>query len=255
MFLVGTLRRSRLGPINRNIVTIRSALPRLSPRIVNLRAPCLKRFETTSIKTKTKTDITPRASEKAASQKFAYPERLCIYHAGTTRITFLACLKVTTLFIFIYFGFVVTPHYLAQEGPSLTAACTALAAIVPLMFVSWTTSPFVAFISIRLPRLARQSEDMLRRFVEKSAAEAELEITTINLMAKPRLSRVNTSDLMPVKRRLGIVNLARDTKAENAARKWYMPRAVGNFSVQTNSMPRVPWVWEKTSKTVERRRE
>ena len=46
------------------------------------------------------------------------PERLCLYHAGTGKITFLACLRLTTLFIFIFFGFVVAPAYYEKEGIS-----------------------------------------------------------------------------------------------------------------------------------------
>lgn len=56
-----------------------------------------------------------------------YPERLCVYHAGTPRVTFLACLKVSTLFIFTFFAFVVTPMSLEQEGFSnnaLRSKCT-----------------------------------------------------------------------------------------------------------------------------------
>lgn len=35
-------------------------------------------------------------------------------------MTFLACLKVSTLFIFTFFAFVVTPLYLEREGLSTT---------------------------------------------------------------------------------------------------------------------------------------
>lgn len=45
-----------------------------------------------------------------------YPERLCIYHAGTGRVTFLACLKLSTIFVFAFFGFVVTPTYIEKTG-------------------------------------------------------------------------------------------------------------------------------------------
>jgi len=45
-----------------------------------------------------------------------YPERLCIYHAGTGRVTFLAVLKLSTIFVFAFFGFVVTPTYIQKTG-------------------------------------------------------------------------------------------------------------------------------------------
>lgn len=49
-----------------------------------------------------------------------FPARLCVYHAGTPRVTFLACLKLSTLFIFAFFGFVVTPAFYEQEGLGAT---------------------------------------------------------------------------------------------------------------------------------------
>lgn len=47
----------------------------------------------------------------------AYPENLVIYHAGTGRTTFIACLKLTTIFVFVFFGLVVTPAYLKSDHP------------------------------------------------------------------------------------------------------------------------------------------
>lgn len=47
----------------------------------------------------------------------AVPERLLIYHAGTGRTTFLACLKVTTLFGLAFFTFLVAPAYVAASKP------------------------------------------------------------------------------------------------------------------------------------------
>jgi hypothetical protein len=114
-----------------------------------------------------------------------------------------------------------------------------------LIFVAYITSPFVAFVHMRLPPFARQSEEMLRRYIRTIPPQTELDITTMSLIAKPRVSTVRLSELMSVSRRYGIVNLARDTVAENATRKWYRFRAVGNFSVQqTSRTVKAPWAWE-----------
>ncbi|KAI1077656.1 hypothetical protein F5B20DRAFT_550901 [Whalleya microplaca] len=242
MLSLNVLRRSQLSPLRRHIINARSAAYHLSPlslgqslRLSNLR------FETTS--TKGKTQAAPQPPPPPP-RKLAYPERLCVYHAGTARGTFLACLKLSTLFIFVFFGFVVTPAYYNEGGLSLTVLRTTLAAIVPMVFVAYATSPFVAFIHLRLPPFARQSEDMLRRFVKSIPPQTELDITTMSFIAKPRTSKVMLSELKPVNRRFGIVNLARDTTAENATREWYRFRAVGNFNVQMNTAPRVPWAWD-----------
>ena len=45
------------------------------------------------------------------------PERLIIYHAGTGRTTFLAMLKLTSIFIGAFFTFVVVPGYVKSDKP------------------------------------------------------------------------------------------------------------------------------------------
>lgn len=49
-------------------------------------------------------------------------ERLLIYHAGTGRITFLAMVKVTTLFLGAFFTFIVVPGYVKAEKPEWETA-------------------------------------------------------------------------------------------------------------------------------------
>ncbi|KAI5921119.1 hypothetical protein F4810DRAFT_385809 [Camillea tinctor] len=253
MFAVGILRKCQLSPLRRNIVTLRSVALRPAPR-TKLQTSCFKRFETNSANNKSGTNSVPPGD--AASPKRAYPERLCVYHAGTTRIMMVACLKVSTLFMFVFFVFVVTPLYIDKEGLDLSPNIvrSALSGIIPLAFVAYTTAPFVTFIHLRLPPYARQSKELLARFVKHLPPDTELEITTMNFLAKPRISKVKISDLKPSKSRFGLVSLTRDTKAENAKRKWYQPRAVGQFSVQSNTMPRVPWVWGETSKMINKRK-
>ncbi|KAI2641083.1 hypothetical protein GGS21DRAFT_487418 [Xylaria nigripes] len=169
-----------------------------------------------------------------------------IYHAGSGRIAFLACLKISTLFIFAFFGFVVTPAYYQKEGLSPTVVRTAICAIVPLVFVAYITSPFVLFIHLRLPPSVQRSKELVRRYremvVKTLPPQVELDITTMSLIGKPRVSTVILSELRPVNRRFGVVNVARDTAAENARRKWYMFRAVGDFSIRES--PKSPWMWD-----------
>ncbi|KAI2622491.1 hypothetical protein GGR54DRAFT_65741 [Hypoxylon sp. NC1633] len=249
MLVLGILRRTQWIPLRRSLAHFRGAVSRnLSPK-QNLQVSGL-RFETTSPKPN------PYASTNPPP-RFAYPERLCIYHAGTGRVTFLACLKLSTIFIFVFFGFVATPIYIEQEGLSLTVLRTTLSAIVPLVFVAYTSKPFVTFAHMRPPPWARHSEATLRQWARAVPPDAELEITTMSLIAKPRLSRVRVADLRPpsaAARRWRIANLARDTAAANAARPWYMFRAVGLFNAQSNTVARVPWVWESIVGAVERGR-
>ncbi|KAI0844141.1 hypothetical protein F5Y00DRAFT_249443 [Daldinia vernicosa] len=254
MLILGALRRAQRIPFRHSTTNFQNVVPRnLSPVRHNFRVLGM-RFETTATNTTKAAKANAAASPKPQTPRFAYPENLCVYHAGTGRTTFLACLKISTLFIFAFFGFVVTPAYFDREGLSPTVLRTTLSAIIPLVFVAYTTSPFVSFIHMRLPPVARQSEDMLRRFARAIPADAELDITTMSFIAKPRVSRVKLSELRPVSRRFGIVNLARDTSAENAARKWYRFRAVGDFNAQFNTATRAPWVWESILNAVQKSR-
>ncbi|GAP88763.1 putative paired amphipathic helix protein [Rosellinia necatrix] len=174
----------------------------------------------------------------------AYSQDVCIYHAGTGRITMIACLKLTTLFMFAFFGFVVTPAYYKQDGFSQKVVLSSLCATVPLVFVGYVTSPFVGIIFTRLPPFARQSSEALDRYLKFVPRQTELQITTISFIGAPRVSKVRIDELVPVKRRFGIVNMTRDTAAENASRAWYMYRAVGNFGAQIHSgKTGRPWAW------------
>ncbi|KAK5992482.1 hypothetical protein PT974_05889 [Cladobotryum mycophilum] len=50
-----------------------------------------------------------------SGKKYEIAETLLIYHAGTGRITFLAMLKVTTLFMGAFFSFIVVPGYIKSD--------------------------------------------------------------------------------------------------------------------------------------------
>ncbi|CAK7263470.1 hypothetical protein SEPCBS57363_000575 [Sporothrix epigloea] len=139
--------------------------------------------------------------------------RLLIYHAGTGRATFLACLKVTTVFGLAFFTFLVAPAYIIADKPLWQVLGIITCGIVPFVVASYTSSPFVVFIHLRLPAYARHPDrELLRRFVRNPPAGTQLDFTTMNLVGRPRLATVAVSDLVPAHERLGIVNLI-DTQA------------------------------------------
>ncbi|KAK7984883.1 hypothetical protein PG988_002505 [Apiospora saccharicola] len=241
MLLITSLRNAQLRPMGLRLCRASIAPRCVSPRSLS-QLSCRRFASTTTAK--------PVANvvKAALERKYMYPERLCIYHAGTGRVTFLACLKLSTIFVFAFFGFVVTPTYIEKTGWGDTTLRTVAAAIGPLVILGYLTSPFVSFMHLRLPPFARVSEEALRSFVRRLPAQAqttELDITTMSTIAKPRVSKVKLSELRPANQRLGIVNYVRDTTAENATRKWYNFRAVGKFNVQHNKSPRVRGVWEE----------
>ncbi|KAK1635942.1 hypothetical protein BDP81DRAFT_394602 [Colletotrichum phormii] len=169
------------------------------------------------------------------------PERLLIYHAGTGRTAFLAFWKITTVFSCVFFCFVAAPSYVRAEDKTLTeAAGLAACGIIPFLFISYTSAPFVTFIYLRLPPYARQSRALLERYVRTLPPTAQLEIGTMGLVTRPRLTAVTAAELRPVAAdsgplatRLGIVTHTKDVSALMAKRRWYHYRPVGQFGINT----------------------
>ncbi|KAK3362629.1 hypothetical protein B0T25DRAFT_524831 [Lasiosphaeria hispida] len=204
---------------------------------------------------KTAPDTKPGTSANPAlvrAARLAFPERLVIYHAGTGKTTFLACLKLTTIFVFVFFGLIVTPSYLAAGEPAHKTAAVALCAVVPFIYVAYTTTPFVTAIHLNLPTFARTSAEMLKRFAANVPPTTRLDIQSMSLIGKPRTSSTTVADLRPSNKRFGMVNYERDTKVLNKVRKWWRFRAVGKFNVQKGNEGNVKmgWVWKEISKSI-----
>ncbi|UKZ75303.1 hypothetical protein TrVFT333_002981 [Trichoderma virens FT-333] len=195
-------------------------------------------------------------------------ERLLIYHAGTGRITFLAMVKVTTLFLGAFFTFIVVPGYVKAEKPEWETLGVALCGLIPLFFVAYTTSPFVSHIYIHLPPVARTSRPVLERFIHALPPSTELTLTTMSAIAKPRYSTTQVGHLRPAKRRFGIVNYVRDSEgaiAENETRRWYNLRAMTKFGVQEAGVEKKKpkgkkgkdlteaWIWDAVKGKIEKR--
>ena len=126
-----------------------------------------------------------------------------------------------------------------------------LSGIVPVVFVAYITSPFVAHIHLRLPPFARYSREMAVRYSQTLPKDAKLELTTVNFIGMPRVTRVNVSDLHLVKDRFGIVNYIRDTKDLNSKRPWWMGSAIRQFGVYGGvRIPQGNGVWENIARTI-----
>ncbi|KAL6789390.1 hypothetical protein J3E68DRAFT_414571 [Trichoderma sp. SZMC 28012] len=208
------------------------------------------------------------AAATAGSKHYEVAERLLIYHAGTGRITFLAMVKVTTLFLGAFFTFIVVPGYVKAEKPEWEIVGVALCGLIPLFFVAYTTSPFVSHIYIHLPPVARTSRPVLERFIHALPPSTELTLTTMSAIAKPRYSTMQVGHLRPAKRRFGIVNYVRDAEgaiAENETRKWYNLRAMTKFGVQEAGVDKKKpkgkkdkdlteaWIWDAVKSKIEKR--
>ncbi|KAG6086627.1 hypothetical protein E4U15_000535 [Claviceps sp. LM218 group G6] len=172
------------------------------------------------------------ASSKLIAERLEIPERLIIYHFGRVRVGVLAVLKLTSIFVSAFFTFFLVPSFVMADKPISETVTVAVAGMIPILFISYTTAAFVTHIHVHLPPAARVSRPVLERFVRTMPASLRLTITTVGPIGKPRYSSVTVGELRPVTgKRFGLVNYMRDTKLENATRKWYMYRAVGSFMV------------------------
>ncbi|CAL3970340.1 unnamed protein product [Diplocarpon coronariae] len=211
--------------------------------------PLAGRFQCLRLKT------TSTAGPKPASSAKRFPERLIIYHAGTGRTVFLGCLKVTTIFICAFFCAVMAPTHFCADEPKWVAAAVMVSGLVPVTVVGYISAPFVTYIHLRLPAFARHSREMLFRYSKSLPATAELDITTMNFVGKPRVARVKIADICPVRQRLGFANYARDTGKLDAKRPWYGRRAVGQFGVHNEKSGIMGGeVWENVARCIAKNR-
>ncbi|KAI9835008.1 MAG: hypothetical protein M1838_005437 [Thelocarpon superellum] len=132
-----------------------------------------------------------------------YPERLLIYHAGTGKIVFLGCLKLTTIFLFGFSCLVLAPSYYQAKGRLRWMAGLAPAVgLIPLLLITRITSPFVTYIHLRLPIFARRSHTALLRYVRTldpasgtASAATELDFTTMRATGRSRVVRLRLPEL------------------------------------------------------------
>ena len=123
-----------------------------------------------------------------------------------------------------------------------------------MVFVGYISGPFVTYIHLRLPLFARQSRDMLLRYTKSLPRDAELDITTMNSIGKPRVARVKVTELYPVNERFGQANYARNTVVINENRPWWMGRAVRQFGVHSNTKKIMGGeVWDNIAKAIGKR--
>ncbi|OAA62265.1 hypothetical protein ISF_05274 [Cordyceps fumosorosea ARSEF 2679] len=236
------------------------------------------------------------AAVAKAKVNLEIPERLLIYHAGTGRTTFLAMLKVTTLFVGVFFLCVAVPGYVQADKPieetvkskppppsnptlrkpqNSPAPSVALCGVVPLLFVTYTTAPFVTHVHVHLPSAARSSHAALERFVASGPPPGtRLTATTVSVIGKPRYSALRAGDLVSAARRdrrFGLVNYTRDVAAENATRRWYELPAVRRFHIPENAQQASgrrgrgvaqtragrnlvePWIWDAIKEGIAKR--
>ena len=118
-----------------------------------------------------------------------------------------------------------------------------MSGVVPMLFIQRTSAPYVTYIHIRLPPFVRQSKEQLLRWSRNIPAETELDLTTMTLLGRARVSRMKIRNLRErAKRWYSIANFGRETTKAGSApkRPWWM----GN-------VPMLFYIGDKLSKTLQ----
>ena len=122
-----------------------------------------------------------------------------------------------------------------------------------MFFVAYTTAPFVLFVHLHVPPFARQSHDILQRFVNTLPPKSQLHLATMSFLTRPRHTTAALQEFGHVKRRLGIVNYAKFAEAKGDTGK-RGPRLVAReFNIQgSNRGVEGAWVWDAIKEKVSR---
>ena len=125
-----------------------------------------------------------------------------------------------------------------------------------MVFIAYSTAPFVSYVHIKLPGFARHSKDQLMQWVKQVPRNAEIDLTTMRFSGRPRVSRMLISDLKETEARLGVANLARVSNL--TIRPWWMGKEPTLFYVTPKSAVRknAPWqkaIWQHISDRIRKK--
>jgi hypothetical protein len=125
-------------------------------------------------------------------------------------------LRTATIFVAGVSSMIIAPAFFADEFPSYLAPLSmstfnfeiyrhiltdvvVIGGALPLIFVGYTTAPFVNNIYIHLPVFARKSREAALEYVKSLPSTATLSIRTMKITTIPRTTEVRISDLVPDK--------------------------------------------------------
>ncbi|GFG11228.1 hypothetical protein IFM5058_05320 [Aspergillus udagawae] len=124
------------------------------------------------------------------------PERILIYHGGTGKVIFLGMLRITTIFLFGVSCLVVAPAFFSDDYPWYIAPAVVAGGALPMLFVAYTSAPFVNFVHLALPVFARRSREQTLQYAKNLPPTATLYINTMKFTTIPRQTEVRLGDLV-----------------------------------------------------------
>ena len=118
-----------------------------------------------------------------------------------------------------------------------------------MIFVTYTTAPFVSFVHIKVPSFARRSRAQLSRWIQEVPKSTEIDLTTMRFAGRARVTRLPLSDLKPTKARLGVANLAKISRLSTEPSKpWWMGKELNLFYVANeNKSNQESKIWQTSS--------
>ncbi|KAI9930997.1 hypothetical protein AWENTII_004215 [Aspergillus wentii] len=247
---------------------LRTSLPRAVRRDLNSRL--FTRFKTTqkplrsskdevpSLKPKdpnviaSRNPTTPSAHAKTTIRR-GPPERILIYHGGTGNTMFLGMLRLTTIFLFGVSVLIVAPAFASDEHPWYIAPAVVVGGALPMLFVSYTSAPFVNFVHLALPIFARRSREQAIQYAKDLPPTATLYINTMKFTTIPRQTEVRLGDLARGK------SLVRPVSFRNnnpVPLPWWQGKTLREFYTSDKSKPGrtsttfYPELWEHVYKQI-----
>ncbi|EED20410.1 conserved hypothetical protein [Talaromyces stipitatus ATCC 10500] len=186
----------RTNICSRNYSTQKPLLSKApTPRTPASKANALPKKPVKAVAAKPVVKYAPSQTWKPTAQRAA-PEHVLVYHAGTGKIVFLGMLRTATIFVAGASSIIIAPAFFADEFPSYLAPLIVIGGMLPLIFVAYTTAPFVNNIYLHLPVFARKSREAALEYVKNLPSTATLSIKTMKITTIPRTTEVRISDLV-----------------------------------------------------------
>ncbi|RHZ72911.1 hypothetical protein CDV55_103626 [Aspergillus turcosus] len=105
-------------------------------------------------------------------------------------------LRITTIFLFGVSCLVVAPAFFSDDYPWYIAPAVVVGGALPMLFVAYTSAPFVNFVHLALPVFARRSREQTVQYAKNLPPTATLYINTMKFTTIPRQTEVRLGDLV-----------------------------------------------------------
>ncbi|RAK86771.1 hypothetical protein BO79DRAFT_152920 [Aspergillus costaricaensis CBS 115574] len=248
---------------------LRSALPRSVRRDLN--SKLFARFKTTQNPVpppkpsapfiKRKEPIAPRNPQASPTKhaKLTFrkgpPEKVVVYYSGKGRTAVVGTLKLVSLLIFGVSCFLLAPAFASSdEHPWYLAPAIAIGGTLPMIFILYTTAPFVVYVHVAIPAFARRSRETMIEYVKNLPPTATLYMTTIRSSSLPQQTEVRLGDLVLNKSFLRPVTF---TNSKPAPSPWWAGKTPQHFYTDvraqrsTESPNYFPTLWDDVFKKIQ----